>query len=401
MSGLRRLSDVALSGGAAGATAGQAPSYNSSTGHFTPAAPKYDPRSGLYNATETSLKFARAAAARASSGGADLKIRCTGDSITAGQTSTAPGSTTSYPARLRARLTASGRFGTVRNGPVYPNDAANAQLTRDSRITSVGTGWSPGSNGFGGSLSATAPSGLVRVTPDQNVDTFVVAWARYGATASLTFSVDGAAASTQSVNGSAAVGSTTISAGAVGAHTLDIGATGAQVWVYMIDAYDSTQVGGCRLAKCGQPGASTGSFGTDLGFGGLSAGWAGWLPDIDVIHLGTNDASSSFNQAAYITALTALVTKARANSADPIIVAPIPAGPAYGAANHPALVAACYSVADAQNAALIDLDARWLSNATTMNAAPYLFMAGDLTHCTDKGYADMGTAVANALLSVL
>jgi lysophospholipase L1-like esterase len=383
--------------------AGEVPIYNSLTGTFQPGTPTIDPRTNVYNATATSLAFARAGVARAAAGGAPLRIRCTGDSITGGTESSAPANSatgTSYPARLRQRLTADGRYGNVSSGPTY---LQHSGAGIDSRVTAVGT-WGAEQTGYNqGGYSGTNPSGFV-FTPDSNVDTFMVLHVQQATSAVLTAQVDGGATLTKAVNGATDVGVWIIPAGSLGAHTLTLGGTNGKVFIQGIHGYNSAQAGGVQVSRCGQPSAMFSNFAQDATFGGVRTGFRGWIPDIEIIHFGTNDYESSTPSSAFKSNYAGVIARARANFCDPVIVVPVPRGAASSslAANHAKLVADCYAVAEANDCMLVDLDTRWHGpDVAFAYSTPVGWMTADLVHPSDKGYADMGAAIGNALVSVL
>lgn len=410
MSGLRRLSDTALSGGGAAAAAGQVPVFNSTTGHFAPGAPKYDAKTSAYNVSDTSLRRWKAQLSKALTGTSVASIVCLGDSITEGVTSS-PHRLWNWPYRLRLALAADGRCGTVGEGAAFNTaiQSTGAKTLYDERWV-LGTNWSWVGGGLlnSSALQCTTPGSPAATFALPSCDTVTIYYLHNGASWS-TFNVnlDGGTNTpiTPATTGGIGIASTTITAGSVGPHTLNMIPPAASGFVTIMGVRwaTSTAPNDVEVFTGGGQSGQTSDRLLDVsgGFGNLSMIDI-FKPDLTIVCMGRNDAAFANPDAAptagtnFAANIQTLIQRCRTtNGTDVLLLAPPPSIPA----NYPGeaiMRADLYSLCDSLDVAMIDLSNRFGPN---WNLAPYN-ISTDNIHPNDAGQQAIAQTVANVLLNV-
>lgn len=340
----------------------------------------YDPRRSVYNLKPAHLRRTRAKLAGAVAGTALCRVGCAGDSITAGEKA-APYATNAWPVRMRDIFAASGV--PIAGTGLIP--AQSAQSGFDARW-SYGAGWA----NFSGAPTSflrqcSTPGSTATLTGDRPGTVVEVQYSN--GSGPFTVAIDGAAPVTVTPTGGTSLGIYTVTGLADTNHTVvvTVGATGT---TYLVGA-GVRRTTGLLVTNAGLGGATAGAWSTTEPF---RAGPAlrSYSPDLVTFSLMTNDANQSVAPATYKSNMQTAITAFKAAS-DVLLIAAIPGN---GLALDP-YRAALYELADSNDLPLLDFFDRWGS----YDSANGLGLMFDSLHPNATGYADLGRAVASALLS--
>lgn len=329
----------------------------------------------------------------ARTGGADARLLCVGDSVTAG--ARGAGTTNavdSYPARLAGLLNADSPAapGIIFGGPMsIVNDPrvipGNLWVTTNG-LPAYDRGWK-GQVG-GGDLS---------ITFTETFDTIIVHHLAGPSVGGIsTINVDGGA-SLGNIPGTSPflVKLSTTFTCAPGTHTINIASpTGAQLWIVGIEVALSSQRR-VLVSNAGRPGTQTAHWiGTAAGVGvqqtiQLAA------PDLTIINLTINDATVPASVATVTANLITLLGYVRAAGSDVLFVVPHWCNGANFDTWQPQYADAIKGVAASHGHPVYDQRSRpgWSSYAAALSNG---FMV-DNAHCTPAGYADEAAGIYNMI----
>jgi lysophospholipase L1-like esterase len=359
-----------------------------------------------YGLTPQNFKKWRKVLAKVRTGESQAKIFCLGDSITFGEGATFgtnPIYRNCWPKRLAELL----------NAQYIPADVGLATggtgaPVADTRFT-LGTGWTYATPNFGfGNHTingAAAAAGNLVFSPTHPCNTADIYYASAaGSFSSCSVSIDGGATTTLTSSGSLSLAKVTKSLGSVATnHTITLSAPttpgGFNYFMLVgIDAYDNTTTK-VRVSTTGVAGTMT----TDWMNSGNAVrsieSLQTYAPDLTIINLGVNDASTPLSLATYISNMGTIITAAQA-SGDVLLTGCIPTDPVTFPGR--ATVELDYStnglksLSNTYGCGVVDWNARWVDYATA-NAAGYM---QDTIHPTAAGYADMAQALVNAIRSI-
>lgn len=363
---------------------------------------------GLYNFTPANFKRFRAAVAVMRAGGAAARISMYGDSQSGGyQSATGTDYTRSFGQRAISILNT--RWYPSRLGIQFPISATsglngNPAFTLGSGWTKFVTGSPPGQGPLnrGSVQAAFNAAGALSLTAT-SCDTFEVLYPRYSGGATIGAAIDGGSITTISAAGASALLRLAVTTVTPGSHTVTVTCSGGSGTNYVegIEAYDST-TSQARITLYGGNSAKSSDYAaTDL----ASNPWEGnavtltnangAVPKLVVWTIGTNDHASAVAIATFEANCTTYVQRVLAAGADVILVAPAASG-SGSTTTWGDYRDALYRVALANGCGLVDMQARWDAYVTT-NASPYSYWA-DTDHPSNTGYAEMGAAVATAVM---
>lgn len=347
-----------------------------------PLAGSYDTQRNLYNYKPAQLRRFRSRLGAARAGLGQCRIATLGDSITAGEKA-APVNVNSWPVRLRDILKSSG-VPVAGTGMVYSN---HGQTGVDPRWV-YSAGWAVFAGAAASHLRQTSTVGATATfTSDLPGTTVEVQYSN--ASGAFTVSIDGAAPVTMTGATGQTVATYSVADLPNTTHTVVI--THVSGTIYPIAVNVSTPVG--LLISNGGIGGST------------ALSWQGpelyrptftlmaSSPDLVTISLMTNDANLGQTPAEYKTNMQTTINRVKANSsADIVLIAAIPSGNSFNLAP---FRQALYELADTNDLPLIDFFDRWGSYSLTNG----LGMMADTLHPNAAGYADLGLAVASAIVA--
>ena len=346
----------------------------------------------LYNFAPKNLERWSYALANARSGRARAKVLCIGDSTTAGGNGTtyAGGRANSYPTAMASALNA---VGVKAEANSFFGDAHVVGCTfpqYDPRVT-MGTGWGfyTASNGLGGHmfLNGTTTNAL-QFTPGASADTFDIYHLH---NSSFSILVDGVSVAT--VTGTVGNDSpmkTTVSV-ASGLHTISIVPTSTTnpTYVIGINGYLSTDCP-VSILSAGMGGSKASDWSDTANAWSPVYGMQTVAPDLALINLGINDANAGVSISAFNAAMQGIIN---AVGCDVVLVVPVPISTQFAsAATQKSFRDAIYSLADSNNAPLIDLVKGIASGAAS--AAGFWY---DGEHPTAAGYGAIGNAIADVV----
>lgn len=343
----------------------------------------------------------------AAAGTKNARILCIGDSTTFGVfsngTSTGDLKPLAWPTQLANRFNSVGInahansfFGSA-TGAAGGTAQSNDQ--NDSRV-SMGTGWSRSVDfGVCGTTytANNTTSGPFAFTPTVPVDTFTVYFYQQAGGSTLSWNINGGAATNVNLSGTQAIGSFTAS-GTLGTNTINLNwvSNGAQVIRLMgIEAYDSSKnwVG---IINAGWPVArSTDWNSTGFFYAAISNGIAGLKPDLSILDLGINDNGAGNSLNLYIGQMQNIINQCKL-SGDVILQSPNPTLNNYLTFHYPynqqtAMQQALLTLANTNNIPMIDIYGRWGgTNGYAISNANGLM--GDNLHPSAAGYADKASA---------
>lgn len=179
----------------------------------------WDARTCVYNWKPTNTAKYRAALGKAVAGTGFCHIACVGDSTTAGQGATV---STSYPAYLRAALTASG-LPSGGTGAVFLNQGTTGTLV-DSRLT-LDPAYAMQGSGFNLHRQCAVTAKVMTFVSDVAGTVLEIAYLQNSSP--FTYAIDGAGAVTVTPSGASALGKTTVTGLANTVHTVVITSTSA------------------------------------------------------------------------------------------------------------------------------------------------------------------------------
>ena len=350
-----------------------------------------DPVVGINDPVPALLPKYRLALGKTRAGVSDTKVLVIGDSTTAGfGAATTDGA---YPARVAGILNA--------QVPSAPGLALPISLGTDARWTR-GAGWAAPTQNIGfaanSCLTATAPTGNLVFAPGAGAgtfDSFDVYYTMAGAVAgTLTITATGGTPANIPLGGAFAVFKATVTAAvASNTNTVTISvSTGGNTSILGIEPFLSTAKK-VRFGNAGVSGsnATIGWINNDFPISSLASITA-YAPDLTIIMLGINDAGNSYPATTLSSAISTLITTAKA-SGDVILMTPVPSQNAPYTTFEALYVTAYKTLANANSVPLIELNGRW-------GAAYQSGAMTDSLHPNDYGYADMASAVASLLTRV-
>jgi lysophospholipase L1-like esterase len=282
-------------------------------------------------------------------------------------------------------------------GRAVPGLAIPFVNVTDTRWT-VGTGWSYSALGPDVGWGARAAwagisgaAGTVTFTPGVTCDTFDIYYAQAAGQGTFGASIDGGGVTNTNAAGVSAVVKVTVTAPVGSGHVLTIaGPTGGGLYILGVDAYLSTK-NAIRLANAGVASATTGNWASAGLFSSLACVKA-YAPDLTIIMLGTNDAGAGVTAGTWTTNMQAVIAAALV-SGDVLVTSVIPSSDPTKAA----LEAGYAAAAQTLPYGYVDVLARLVSYAAD-SAAGYAY---DVDHLNANGYADVGGAIATAVISIV
>jgi lysophospholipase L1-like esterase len=352
------------------------------------------PRQGLM------LKW-RKAVANVRTGIARGTLLFLGDSTTMGAGAGTGGSVNlnaafarSLPARASAILNTT--FVSSSFQSVWGNQ--NTQITYatyDPRV-SLGTGWTMSGGGTLGSTFlrfSTGATGTLAFTPPASCDTVTIYYYVASGNGTFTVNVDGGASlGTINTAGTTSFASTTYSF-AAGTHTINLNAQndGSLFVSGIIPKLSTTPA--IDVVSGAWYGSIAGTFNSAGSFGPLTALRA-LAPDCTVINLTINDSNAGTDLGTYQGNLQGIITAAQA-SGDVVLMVGAPSDTAAATNGQlDSYISVIYALAEQYDCAVVDLRRRWGSYDAIQPTFPYF----DTLHPGNLGYADVGQAVASALM---
>lgn len=354
----------------------------------------------VFNVMRANTNKWRAARGRVQEGAGNGRLLCIGNSITAGYGSGTPGSSSgiaplAYPTKLAQILTSYGL--TASNSSfIGGNNYTNFNDT-DSRIVQ-GSWTNAGLGTFGGNALQLAATGqtLMSFTPANQVDTVQVLALRNNNTA-ITIAVDGGATlSTYNAfaSGTLKVGiSGNISLGSLGSHAIQANISSAtSTYLVGMIAWNSA-IKEMQVLRGGWHGAITANMTrvSPANNWPYIDGVQMVAPDLTLIALTRNDASSQTNLAAFMSQYTEIINAAKISGDVILVIEPLGQ---LGSAVYQPYVQAVYSLAQTNSLPLIDFSTIW---DTYANVSAWY---GDGTHPVGYGYAEMARPIAEILMAL-
>jgi hypothetical protein len=335
------------------------------------------------------------------SGGGAVSIAFGGDSTEAGIDETsvpynAQLNTHSMPAVLAGLLQAVGTNAGANNAFGCTQTLITDLVARDGRFGFTGATVAGSVVTAGGSSIAMPAAGTLTFTPTGNVTKFDIWTYDDAATRTISWAVDGGAATNITTTGVSRAQKTTVSAGAAGIHTLTLTWVAGSNHILALVGYDDTA--GRKEVSClkwGIPGATTTSCinNTNAPQGGRLQALTTYAPKLLVTECGLiNSWRNGISVATATSDITTLVQAAQAVGCDVILkVPPYDNGSTGNTAQQGDYVTAMYAVAASLNVPVFDIRKRWRSYT---NAVANGWQVGsDAVHPTAAGYADCAAAL--------
>jgi lysophospholipase L1-like esterase len=353
--------------------------------------------SQLYNFSGAKLPKFRAAMGRVSAGTGNARILCCGDSTTAGLQSiatTGKAYQRGYPVHLSRKLAArlgvssnwQGRIGTSRSNSYSAND--------DRFVVSGGFASLSDTATVGGGYWQATAAGTLSFTPTQNCDTFKIWYMTYAA-GSFNVNLDGGSATLASYSKTNTVQSVTVT-GALAAHTLNCVWASGTATILAVECWDSTQ-SQVQILNAGSSGSNSASWANNAANYQSIGGAALLNPDLCIFDIGINDYANSITPAQTLANINTFVAAQKAAGIDVILKTFVPSAvTATPSASQQTYIASIYAAAAQNDVPLIDVWTRW----GTQEKQAALGLYFDTLHPVEAGYADVGSAVATALLQV-
>ena len=372
----------------------------------------------IFNFKRSNYAKTRKGLAQVRISAANMPVLCIGDSTTLGQDgATAANSVSrSWVTKLASRLSGQG-LSTGSQNVLGEHQAASAISSSiavvDPRMTALPTNWVLANAALfgttdGGMAGSAFQNGTdqtpLTFTPNTATDTLDVFYYDAGGPAIL---VKGGATGTTVSNGGGVitVGNTnrmkraTVVCPGTSVWTIQNNTTAGSIFIQGFSAYLSTtsEVSLYNVSASGKKvsyfAGSTANF---FPFQNLTTPnvVAGYAP-LAIINIGINDFNAATNVTTFQTTLNTLVTALQSAGTEVLLIAPTPC--TVGAASQVPYNAAIYTVALANNCAVIDLYQRWVSVASS-NALGYYGDSG--THPSIMGYTDIASAVSQFFSSI-
>jgi hypothetical protein len=362
----------------------------------------YVPRQQVYN-NATSMRKARAAQARALSGGAPMNIMLKGDSIGQGAVNP-PFNVNSWFARVQAMI--ENRFGKFGSGMNFVMDIPG----QDSRYTQTGTWATLAGKGIvsGRAITTTTAGSTLTFTDDfDRITVYYLQTADGGTDSSYTLNTG--APVTFSSNGTEAVQSFTVTATRASANKLVLTApSSGRMTILAVDVRIGAN-GGFRFQKAAYTGQKMQNFTANAAPGDpLSLSESIAIPDLTIIALETNDyANGPAVLSSYVASMRILIESGLTTGSVVLVATPTPrlrAGidgipgnsndiPLDQSPTLAEYTQALYSLADEYDLVVVDMQARW-GDWDTANAAGLML---DNYHPNDRGNWDYALAVYEAV----
>ena len=356
----------------------------------------------------------KTAVERVKSGSGVAKVLCIGDSTTYGSSASMPDgymNQNSWPTRMAQYLDRSVAT-TIYGLAIPPSDGSSVpERLIDSRWT-LGTGWERPANpgvGFGGKNSTYrgSPGGgpLTFADPRITANRFDVYYATITSTTLGTMTVQATGGEPvvvqQGSQPTRTVQKVTVSAGSTGTgNSVSITNTGASGSIYVlgVEAHHAT-ASRIRVANAGSSGSTTGDWVAKAGTGATAHDdWnvftylPVYAPDLTIIDLGINDASS-VSVATYIANIQRVADAAYAAGSAVLLKTMIPSGGAEPRHTREAEYVAALKTQLNPRYAILDLFTHYGSFARN-NARGWM---ADSLHGEDRMYEDVGALVAEFL----
>jgi lysophospholipase L1-like esterase len=356
------------------------------------------PYTGLLVGNSRQFQKFRLAMGRTRAGIADTKVLSVGDSTTAGigSSGTQSGTPTSFPYQLASIL---GGYVPAAKGLGIPPSILSGNP--DSRWT-AGAGWSVTTLGWGEGADYTAAAGasgtLVYADPGVLADRFDVYFATNSGLGTFTVQATGGSSVDQATAAAGGVGKVTVSAGsAATSNAVTIsGPTGGAVHILGIEPWLST----ARRVRVGNAGVGSSTtskwVASATTFGGPGCIRA-YQPDLTIISLGINDATTAVAPATYLANIQTLITAAQV-SGDVIVIPPFPSA-AGALANQLAYEPVYEQALRTLRVPFFDLYARFWKPGAEAIGLPSGMM-NDQVHPNAFGYADWASAFAAEMVRI-
>lgn len=349
----------------------------------------YAPLNYRYRFTSTVLPKWTKALATVRNAAGDAKILCVGDSTVLGVGSTAGGTNptaAAWPTRLVSLLNSAGV--TAARGLASQGNAT------DNRWSA--TGWT-GTNGFGFGNRIWFDSGSSHTLSYSDsltaADTVDVYYLKNTGNGTITTTFGSGTPVAQSTNATAGIGKVTATAAAATAgQTVAMVSTSAFVGVVGVETYLST-TNKVRVGNVGVSGSTSTLWTSNATATGPANAISTYAPDLTVICLGINDATTSVAQATYAANIQTLITAA-AVSGDVILMTPPPSSGATYVANEPLYNSTLLGHTEC---AVLDVYNRFGGVWSYWNGLGYAF---DSQHPNNLGYWDIAQHLAAGLLTV-
>lgn len=325
---------------------------------------------------------------------ANAKILCIGDSTTNGQGDSTAGTipnTHSYPAVLSQDLNS--RIASSYGLAIPTSIIAGLGNVHDDRW-SLGADWDNNSSfgmasgavyrGLGGSTNLT-------FTPDGGftINTFDIYYLSSGGLGTINISESGGASTIINSNAASAVRKSTLTTTIPGSSlVLTMTDTAGTVFIVGVDRYSSTTKK-VLVGNAGVGGSNSNSWIQDLTFGGVPF-ITTYAPDLTIISLGINDATTSVDANTYAINIQTLITAAKLSGDVILMSMPPSSGGAPYSTFEPQYVAKLALLAASNNCYFIDTFTMFggVWNATFMN---------DQFHPNDLGYQTIAGYINNIL----
>lgn len=332
--------------------------------------------------------------AQVTAGLSDAKVLCIGDSTTYGTGATTP-TQHSWPVRVVEQIGASVPAGL---GLIPGPSQITNNLTLDPRWT-AGAGWSLEGFGFGNASvwKSTTTAGTLTLSMPAAAglcDSFDVYFIGNGGSGAFNVQATGGTSTVITPGTLNGVSKVTVSGKAMLGSVLTITPGSSVVRIVGIEGYSSTSKR-VRVANVGvNATSSVGWTNNTTAYQSVSSITA-YAPDLTVISLGLNDATTGTTAATFEANLRTLVTTAKLSG--DVILMPFPpaAVGVAGQALREAYLPIYRTVADDLDCVLIDWNSRWI-NFDLANPLGYFF---DPQHPTTLGYAEIAQAIAPILVS--
>lgn len=352
------------------------------------AAGAYSSSRHAYNFKASNTRRLRAGLAKAKAGVGVVRIGMCGDSTSAGYPSAA---TKSAPLQMRSFLESRG-YPVNGTGPVVANPGGGPGGYLDDRYATTGS-WTTQANNANNILASNQSGSSITFTSDRAGTIVEISYLDLGA--GWTYSIDGAAAvAVPSGGGTGTLKRVTVNGLGSKTHTVRITVTdipaGTSMYLSWVDV---------RMATSG---VSVGNFGVNAS---TTTDWTNqtfyfpqmtlrdWAPDVVFVDLGINDwgsaASPQADPAEFKGRLQAIIDVFRGN-ADVILVTSNP----FNGLDYQPYNVAKYELADDNDIPLVDVY-EMFESWTVSNE---LGLFADSAHPSLAGYAEKGSALANAIL---
>lgn len=338
----------------------------------------------------------RAARGKVRAGIQNARMLFVGNSLTAGFNSTGVGVTNpaslSYPTQVAQIMNATG-LPTSWQSWCGGQNITNFN-TQDNRIV-MGSWTNSGLGTFGANCLTLATTGqtLMSFTPTTTVDTVEVLALRNNSNVAITIAVDGGATLatyTPFSSGTLTMGiSTPISLGTLASHAIQANISFATAsFLDGMIAYNSA-VKEVSVLRAGWQGATAASFNTSPWF--YLDGVQIVAPDLTLIAVTRNDATSATDLAAFSSSYQNIITRAQLSGDVMLVIEPL--GQVAATSYNP-YVQAIYELARINNTPIIDFTQIWdvYSSITSWYT--------DTIHPFGFAYAEMARTISNILLMV-